>query len=190
MQCIRCGHENPEGTKVCSGCQARLLRLAPTGVPNQSVAIEEGREYLAPQINYETVHLMTLFEVVELFLDDGVDPEAVMAEIEAHRARLDAYEAGPLPDSLSLLAQEAQRLPADDFHTQVSYLLKKGVGLYRQGLDNLTLALEEAETEEPFVEACQALQDGNNHICLGLELMDERQKQLEEILEKHPGRHE
>lgn len=186
MRCVHCGHENPETSKFCAGCQARLLQKAPEGMPpTAGLEIVEGREYPPPPRNYETRYILELFEVVEAYLEGEAEPEEVEEELKAHEARLEVFESQTAPDMLNLLGQEKRRFPDDNFNTHVAYLINKGMTLYREGLGALGGALETGE-EEAMLAACERLQEANNHICYSLELSAERQAELEKLLEHHP----
>lgn len=78
-------------------------------------------------------------------------------------------------------------MPDDSYNTKLSYVLKTGFGLFEQGRRAFNEFFEtESEDADELEAAFAKVRDGNNYICLALEMAQKRFEELQEVLKHHP----
>lgn len=176
MLCVRCGSDNPVGTNYCTRCNARLPRMAPTGLSTSVLDVQEGRAYVVPTRRIPTKYLHDLTCRAYEYVHEEGDGEAVLAAYEVVRSNIESFEYNEMPDLLGRLHVEAASAKADDdYFSQLIYLLNKGVATMREGFALMDAFVESGDVEV-LREALKRMQDGNDDLALGKQLSDERAK--------------
>lgn len=177
--CVRCGEAQPEGGNVCSKCGAVLPRKAPEET-HQPFSLEEGRHYPSPQQSFETENLLQLRYAVEDWLEGG-SMDDVRNWVKFIRQSFTGFQRGAVPGLLRTLELEREQDADNDFPHQVQYLVKKGCGLYDDGLARLEEFVS-TEDEVTMEAGLLQLQEGNDNLVLSFQMVAQRQAELETIL--------
>ena len=164
-----------------------LPRNLGQGPPPTSVPLQEGIEYPEPTHHYETEQILDLHGLVE----DVLDGEDCFDELEKHLdsmaknyAEFNEKHIGPMQQ---LLVRESSRLPNDDYNTKLSFVLKTGMQLFKEGHEEfLKFFAEESDDGDALEAAFIKVGDGHDYICLGLEMAQQRYEELQEVLKNHP----
>ncbi len=178
MLCVRCGAENPAGSKYCGGCQA----LLPQGVPGPpqvgGLEISEDRTYVLPQERFLSRHLNELYDLLAELLETGEGEEEVRRHLAMLRAAYDNFTQRAVPNLFEMLLHEEQAQPDNEFPGQVRYLVNTGVDLFGRGLDGL----DDARSPEAVEAAFEILQQGNDNLCQSFLMVEQRKAELDESL--------
>lgn len=190
MQCLQCAEDNPPAVRRCQYCLAPLIPVIPDE-PASGLGIKEGVVYPEPTHHYETDQLLAVQQLVDRLLegDDCFDDLEDQLDQMAHNFAL--FEALHVNEMQRLLAQESQRLPADDFNNQLSYVIKTGLGLFGEGRRAFKVFFEnESEDAEELEAAFLRVRDGNDYLCLALEMAHQRHQDLLDVIDHHPDNQE
>ncbi len=185
MLCIRCGYDNREGTNYCSKCNAKMLAMAPVGVPGGTGGLEmdENTTYITPQQRFVTEYIFNLSNRAYEYLHLGEPGEPLLEAFEVVKQKVDEFEFNAMPDILNDLKAERNDDPDNEYPKQVLYLVNKGVALYREGIAQFESFV--ASGDEPtLVEAVHKMQDANDNLCLAYQMVGTRNKMLEENLRR------
>ncbi|MEW6279291.1 MAG: zinc ribbon domain-containing protein [Candidatus Eremiobacterota bacterium] len=182
MDCAYCNHANPDQARYCGGCQARL----PENVASQRslcLELDDQTEYLTPQRTYATEYLQDLSFAAYACLEYGEPLEPLLECYEGVRTRMERFELQVAPAWLSNLYSEQRERPQDSYPRQMSYLIRMGIHLYRNGFD-LFEEFRADPQEDLLLEAIRRMQEGNDHLGLAHELLAIRQQALEEEMRR------
>lgn len=146
----------------------------------QLFALEEGRSYPAPTESFDSENLAQLRMAIEDYLEGGEAREVQvwLRHIDRHFRDFAGHGVTQLNRALDV---ERQLNSEGDFHHHVGYLVRKGCLLCEQGLEGMSLALEQEDTER-LVTEFDTFRLGNDHICTALLMVSERQELLEEAV--------
>lgn len=179
MLCVRCGADNPAGSKYCSQCQAVLIQSGPSPAVG-GLEISETQSYVVPQERFLSRHLNELYELLAELLESGAGEAAVGEKLTLLREAYQDFTERAVPGLFDMLLHDEQVWPGHEFPGQVRYLVNSGVDLFGQGLAGLEQALDPLRPEA--VEAAfETLQQGNDNLCLSFVMVEERKAELERI---------
>lgn len=179
MLCVRCGAENPVGSKYCGQCQAVLLQSEPSPQVG-GLEISENQSYVVPQERFLSRHLNELYDLLAELLETGGPVPAVAEKLAFLRAAYQDFTEQAVPGLYEMLLHDEQARPGHEFPGQVRYLVNSGVDLFGQGLARLDEALEPLQPEAVEL-AFETLQQGNDNLCLSFVMVEERKAELERI---------
>lgn len=177
MLCVRCGAQNPAGSKYCAGCQAVLLAV-PQPASLGGLEISEGTAYVLPQERFLSRNLNELYELLAELLETGAGEELVREHLQLLRAAFTEFTERAVPGLFEMLLHEEQARPEHEFPGQVRYLVNTGVDLFGRGLGELERALDPVRPAE-LETAFETLQQGNDNLCLSFVLVEQRKTELE-----------
>lgn len=185
MLCIRCGYDNKEGTNYCSKCNAKMLTMAPTGVPGAGSAVEldENTTYLTPQQRFVTEYMFDLTSRAYEYLHLGEPGEPLLEAYQVVRQRVDDFEKTQFPEILADLQNQRSDSPDEEYPKQVIYLINKGLSLYREGF-GLFDSFVASGDEPTLIDAIHKMQDANDNLCLAYQVVGLRNKALEDGIRK------
>lgn len=185
MLCVRCGYDNKEGTNYCSKCNAKMLAMAPTGIPGSGSAVEmdENTTYLTPQQRFVTEFIFNLSNRAYEYLHLGEPGEPLLEAFEVVKQRVDEFENNAMPDILADLQKQRSEYPEEEYPRQVLYLVNKGVSLYREGIAMFESFVASGD-ETTLLDAVHKMQDANDNVCLAYQMVGLRNKVLEEDIRK------
>lgn len=178
MRCPKCGEQNSRTSLFCHACQSPLVgdpsAAAPTGL-----GIQEGIEYPAPAHHYETEQLNALHDLVAGLLD-GAD---LFDELESHLDQMaenfGRFEQQHAEKMQRLLAEQSVKQPEDDYNAQLSYVIQTGLRLFKEGRDAFDRFFEtESDDPDELEAAFYHVRDGNDYLCLALEMAHQRYQLL------------
>ncbi|MBI3927310.1 MAG: zinc ribbon domain-containing protein [Armatimonadetes bacterium] len=189
MLCVACGQDNPDGSKYCAKCNALLPQMAPTGPPGGESLLEldENTEYPRPVGRYVSEVMHALTWAAHEFLEEDGELEPLLDSVDEVRQRFTEFKES-IPTILENLADQQANLPEDPYPKQMRYLNTRGVQLYEEGLtlvDRFLTDLEGDSAEaETLVDGINKILDGNDHLCLCIELTAIRVHVIQRELEK------
>ncbi|MBM3465448.1 MAG: hypothetical protein FJX76_25425 [Armatimonadetes bacterium] len=183
MICIKCGHSNPDNLNYCEKCNAYIFKMAAGGAASSMMELEEGKEYLVPQRSYPTEYLYNLTCRAYEYIHEEASGDPLLEAYQVVKARLDDLEFNSLPNAIASLQAERAEEPEDDYPRQVTYLLTKGVSLYREGGALFDQFVENGENQV-LIDAITRMQEGNDNLGLALEMGQAREQLIQEELNR------
>ena len=164
MQCIRCDHPNHVTARRCEYCHSEII---PEEIP--------GLDHPHPAQHYETEQILVVEEFVDLLLDG----EDFFAELE-EQVRLMGANFKKFEERYKAESQALPHPTEDD----LAGVLETGFQLFDKGQSAFSQffakeSVDPAELERAF----KLLRNGNNYICLGLDIIHRRHDELQEVLE-------
>lgn len=161
-----------------------LPRQAPTGNPTQAIGIQEGVSYLTPTHHYHTPAIATLQKIVKGLMEG----EELFEELEDHlqlmAENFAEFEEKYAGEMQTLLAQESSRFPEDDYNTQMSYLLRRGLQIFEDGCQAFDAFFDaESEDADELEAAFNKVRDGHDFVCYSLEIANDRLQALRKVVE-------
>lgn len=164
MRCLQCDHPNRLTARLCEYCQSAIV---PDAIP--------GLAHSHPAQHYETEQIL----VAEEFLDLLLDGEDFFAELEEH-LRLMAVNFRTFEERYKAEMLDLGHSPEDE----LTRVLETGFELFGMGHAAFSqFFAKESEDPEELESAFKLLRDGNNYICLGLDIIHRRHDELQEVLE-------
>lgn len=164
MRCQNCDQTNRVTARLCEHCHSEI-------VPE---AIAKA-DHPHPAQHYETEQILVAEEFVDLLLD-GAD---FFAELEEH-VRLMGANFKKFEERYKAETQALAHPPDDD----LSRVLETGFQLFGKAQIAFSqFFAEESDDPEELESAFKLLRDGNNYICLGLDIIHRRHDELQEVLE-------
>lgn len=186
MQCPRCSQDNLYGAKWCENCESPLI----PGLPVEeevAVGLQEGVEYPHPTHHYETEQIVVTAQYVERLLEGDDCFDELEDHLDLMAANFKEFEKQHAAEMQNLLSRESRRMPDDTYNTKLSYVLKTGFGLFEEGRRAFNEFFDtESEDADELEAAFAKVRDGNNYICLALEMAQQRFQELQEVLKHHP----
>jgi hypothetical protein len=151
------------------------------------VGLEEGVEYPHPSHHYETEQIVHLAELVELLLDGEDRFDELEEHLQLMEDNFTEFEKRYALSMQSLLASESMKRPEDQYSTKLSYVLRTGLRLFHEGKAAFAhfFATESEDPDELEAAFCKT-RDGNDYVCLALELAEQRLAELEKVIALHP----
>jgi len=183
VKCPQCESQNPPNCRICQACGAPLI---PSPVVEQpKLGIAEGVEYPHPTHHYETEQMNRLTELVALLFEG----EDLFVELEDHLVMMSdnfhEFETQYAEKMQELLVREASRKPEDQYNTKLSYTLRTGLQLFEEGRAAFQQFFEtESEDPDELEAAFVKVRDGNDYVCLALELAQIRFQELQKVLQQ------
>lgn len=187
--CVKCGTDNTAGQKYCSQCGAVIPQMAPTGDPTvrSGLDLDENTEYLTPTSRYSNEELSNMAWAAHDWLVEGAELEPFIESYQVVKQNFLNFQGNELHTMEELLSNERQVYPDDPYPKQMTYLLRKGVQHYEEGIglvEHYLTALdsEAGADDEELKRGINRLLDGNDHFCLAMELVQIRVKGTEDAL--------
>jgi hypothetical protein len=185
MLCIRCGHDNPDGTNFCTKCNAKMLQMAPSGTPGGRSVLEldEHTTYLTPDRRYVTEYMYNLTCRAYEYLHVGESGEPLLEAYQFVKSKIDELEQVGMPEMIAQLQAERSDDPENEYPKQVLYLLNKGITLYREGFGMFDSFVQSGE-DQVLIDSIHKMQDANDNLCLAYQVIGTRNQMLEEELRR------
>jgi hypothetical protein len=171
MLCVKCGQDNPPGTKYCENCNAIIMGTLPESTTTSVVDVEEGQSYLTPEKDYECTWLAEFMFIVHQYLDGKADMEEVIDVYESLVKLYESYDGEKLPDFLNELDTHRHTELGKEHSRQLTYLMTKGFQLMNEGLQMAKEFIANPKNQESIYNALIKLQDCANQIGLAVEFM-------------------
>ncbi|HIB63785.1 MAG TPA: hypothetical protein EYO33_01355 [Phycisphaerales bacterium] len=183
MKCLQCQTDNPPRSTRCQKCGSPLIPGAddPTA---SSVGLKEGVDYPHPTHHYDTEQILVARELVDALLEG----EDCFDELEDHLHQMNdnfkQFEQQYAANMQKMLVQEAGKHPEDDYNTKLSYVLRTGLKVFDEGQQAFRTFFEtESEDADELEAAFHKVRDGNDYVCLALEMAQQRLAELEAVIE-------
>lgn len=185
MLCPRCSAEVTAEDKTCPGCKALLPRQAPSGNPTQALGFQEGVVYLTPTHHYQTPAIELLQRIVKGLLEGQELFEELEDHLQLMAENFAEFEERYAGEMQTLLAQESTRFPEDDYNTQMSYLLRRGLQIFEEGCQAFDAFFDaESEDADELEAAFNKVREGHDFVCYSLEIANDRLQALREVVKE------
>jgi hypothetical protein len=186
MQCPRCSKDNLYGARWCAHCEAPMIP-APPKDEEESLGIQEGVKYPHPTHHYETEQIVYAAELVERLLDGEDRFDDLEDHLDMMSENFREFERQQAAQMQKLLSRESRRMPNDAYNTKLSYVLRTGFDLFENGRRAFVEFFEtESDDADELMAAFERVRDGNDYVCLALEMAQQRFEELQQVLEHHP----
>lgn len=166
--CIYCQHLNPEGTRMCTACNARLPALGfSSTTPSMDLQVNAQLATL-PRQRYHNDLMIDLSWAAYDHLREGADVAVFEECFQEVLERFERFETtyGQLQTSL----QEEARNSDSQAH-QILFLCARAKELYESGIDQVCHCLENDETYD-LMDGVRLLMDASDYATHALKLLN------------------